>query len=206
MKNVERSFWFGIVGYDSREGKRTQDVAIVEKFPDGTHRTVRIGYIYKMGEYWKLNSELISFIERKNWILSPLQFYKTRILKDARQFFKEASFEMISFNAKEFPSDSAMHHSIYPGDEIMPYVDLDEFGHYEVFYVEIANGIWVESESTTSDPDSGQGFSWQEGWYYWIFQPGFMPEGEPNGPHDSEDEARNDINEEYLGMARTRGE
>ena len=80
----------------------------------------------------------------------------------------------------------------------MPYVDLDEFGNYEVFYVEIANGIWVESESTTSDPDSGQGFSWQEGWYYWICQPGCLPEGEPNGPHDSEDEARNDINEEYL--------
>ena len=105
MKNVERSFWFGIVGYDFRQGKRTQDVALVEEFPDGTHRTVRIGYIYKVGEYWKLNPELISFIERKNWILSPLQFYQTRILKDARQFFMEASFEMISFNAKEFPSD-----------------------------------------------------------------------------------------------------
>ena len=106
MNNVERSFRFGLVGYDCREGKRTQDVAIVEKFPDGTHRKVRIGYIYKMCEYWKLNPELISFIERKSWILSPLQFYQTRILKDARQFFMEASFEMISFNAKEFPSDS----------------------------------------------------------------------------------------------------
>ena len=105
MKNVERSFWFGPLGYDFREGMRTQDVAIVEEFLDGTHRTVHIGHIYKMGKSWKLNLELISFIERKNWIESPLQFYQTRILKDARQFFMEASFKMMSFNAKEFPSD-----------------------------------------------------------------------------------------------------
>ena len=38
MNNVERSFCFGFVGYDSREEKKTQDVAIVEKFPDETER------------------------------------------------------------------------------------------------------------------------------------------------------------------------
>ena len=106
MKNVERSFRFSVVGYDCREGKKTQDVAMVENFPDGTERTVRIGYIWKMGEYWKLNPELISFIERKSWILSPLQFYQTRILKDARMFFMESSFAMINYNHKEFPSNS----------------------------------------------------------------------------------------------------
>ena len=106
MDNVERSFWFGIVGYDFREGKKTQDVSIVEKFPDGTELTVRIGYIYKLGKSWKLNPELIEFMERKNWILSSLQFYQTRILKDARLFFMEASFDMMGFNAKDFPSNS----------------------------------------------------------------------------------------------------
>ena len=73
----------------------------------------------------------------------------------------------------------------------MPYVDLDDFGHYEVFYVD--EKAVSDSEATTLE-ESG----WQEGWYYWICQPGCLPDGEPNGPHVSEDEARNDINEEFL--------
>ena len=75
----------------------------------------------------------------------------------------------------------------------MPYVDLDEFGHYEVFYVDTDGDPSVDSEAMSGE-DSG----WQEGWYYWSCQPGCLPDSEPNGPHDSEDEARNDVNEEYL--------
>ena len=78
----------------------------------------------------------------------------------------------------------------------MPYVDLDDFGHYEVFYVD--EKAVSDSEATTDENDSVEDGRWQEGWYYWSCQPGCMPDSEPNGPHDNEDEARNDINEEYL--------
>ena len=78
----------------------------------------------------------------------------------------------------------------------MPYVDLDDFGNYEVFYVD--EKAVSDSEATTSEDDGVEDGLWQEGWYYWICHPGCLPDSEPNGPHDSEDEARNDVNEEYL--------
>ena len=73
----------------------------------------------------------------------------------------------------------------------MPYVDLDEFGHYEVFYVD--DNLHPDNEDARPEDHT-----FEEGWYWWNCQPGFLPEGEPQGPHDSEDEARNDLNEEYL--------
>lgn len=35
-----------------------------------------------------------------------------------------------------------------------------------------------------------------EGWYWWACFPGCLPDGEPNGPFETEEEARADAQEE----------
>ena len=35
-------------------------------------------------------------------------------------------------------------------------------------------------------------FAMMEGWYWWSCQPGCIPDSEPNGPFETEQEARND--------------
>lgn len=36
------------------------------------------------------------------------------------------------------------------------------------------------------------------GWYWWSCLPGCLPDGEPNGPFDSEEEAVNDAQEDAI--------
>ncbi len=38
----------------------------------------------------------------------------------------------------------------------------------------------------------------QDGWYWWSCSPGCLPDGDPNGPFDSEIEAQEDAVEPYL--------
>lgn len=39
-----------------------------------------------------------------------------------------------------------------------------------------------------------------EGWYWWSCQLGCLPDGEPNGPFDTEEEAEADAREETEGL------
>lgn len=61
----------------------------------------------------------------------------------------------------------------------------------EVFYAEEGE-LWDNS----SDPDEYDGIS-PEGYYYWFCMPGCLPDSEPYGPYDTEEEAIADCREMY---------
>lgn len=56
----------------------------------------------------------------------------------------------------------------------------------EVFYLE-------ENEMESNDPDSD---FYPAGWYYWYCLPGCLPDSEPMGPFETEQEAIDDAIEQ----------
>lgn len=61
--------------------------------------------------------------------------------------------------------------------------DGNEYGSFEVFEV---TDIEVNPHEGLDEP----------GWYWWARFPGCLPDGDPSGPFDSEEEALNDAQEE----------
>ena len=72
----------------------------------------------------------------------------------------------------------SMHYSD-PSRESDPHAVRD----IEVFYV--------------SEPDAAEQFS-EPGWFWWACFPGCLPDGEPIGPFDSEEDALADVREMYV--------
>jgi hypothetical protein len=64
--------------------------------------------------------------------------------------------------------------------------DGEKYGSFEVFY---HDGIPVADGDCWSDSD---GNPMPAGWYWWACFPGCMPDGEPNGPFDTEEQAEAD--------------
>lgn len=62
----------------------------------------------------------------------------------------------------------------------------------EVFYVHEGE-LWDETNSLFYDQDVEPNAS---GWYYWARFPGCLPDGDPIGPFDTEEEAIADAQEE----------
>lgn len=50
----------------------------------------------------------------------------------------------------------------------------------------------IETFHSTDYPDTDVGEPLAEGWYWWSCFPGCLPDGEPNGPFETEDEALDD--------------
>jgi hypothetical protein len=65
--------------------------------------------------------------------------------------------------------------------------DGSEYGLFEVFYktdIEIRNDWDVGRQA-----DGGERTRDLTGWYWWACFPGCLPDGEPQGPYESETEA-----------------
>lgn len=62
----------------------------------------------------------------------------------------------------------------------------------EVFHV--GPGGWTADE-VRGDYESASGEELEPGWYYWFCFPGCLPDSEPIGPFETEDEALADARE-----------
>jgi hypothetical protein len=67
--------------------------------------------------------------------------------------------------------------------------DGNEYGSFEVFHYTKADG------PMTSLGCESSGTEGESGWYWWPCFPGCMPDGEPNGPFETEQEAIDDAQE-----------
>jgi hypothetical protein len=61
----------------------------------------------------------------------------------------------------------------------------DEYGSFEVFYIDHAEAL---AEILGEDNDAG--------WYWWACFPGCLPDGEPHGPFETEEQAYADARDE----------
>ncbi len=67
--------------------------------------------------------------------------------------------------------------------------DGAEWGSFEVFHRSVSENVadgWLD--------DAGEPLG--EGWYWWACFPGCMPDGDPFGPYETEDEAITAANDE----------
>lgn len=64
--------------------------------------------------------------------------------------------------------------------------DGSDYGSFEVFY---NDGFLRDEES----PDRER---LADGWYWWACFPGCIPDSDPHGPFDTEDEARKDAQDD----------
>ena len=57
--------------------------------------------------------------------------------------------------------------------------------------------FWHDGERTSADDcwTDTNGEPLSAGWYFWSCFPGCMPEGDPNGPYETEDEAWAEVEE-----------
>jgi hypothetical protein len=69
----------------------------------------------------------------------------------------------------------------------------------EVFYVETGEWGWLKNGDRiqTGDPDWDEVTDTNEaGYYWWSCFPGCLPDGQPNGPFETEEEAIADAREQ----------
>ena len=81
-----------------------------------------------------------------------------------------------------------------PARENQPYA----LPNVEVFYVnEFAAAYSVSQNGNGSNDDLDYIVADRAGWYWWSCFPGCLPDGEPSGPFDTEQEAVNDTQDYF---------
>lgn len=81
-----------------------------------------------------------------------------------------------------------------PARENEPYA----LPNVEVFYVnEFAAAYSVSQNGNGSNDDLDYIVADRAGWYWWSCFPGCLPDGEPSGPFDTEQEAVNDAQDYF---------
>lgn len=80
------------------------------------------------------------------------------------------------------------YHYLNPADEKDPY----RLPNVEVFWVDEGEWFWDENGNRTDDRSDEEGIpysSCDKGYYYWFCFPGCMPDSNPYGPFETEEEA-----------------
>lgn len=86
-------------------------------------------------------------------------------------------------------------HYLDPNDAEDPF----RVPYLEIFYMdqeEINKLVQEDGEASPFADDEGTPLP--AGWYYWIAMPGCLPEGDPYGPYESENEALQEARSVYL--------
>lgn len=67
----------------------------------------------------------------------------------------------------------------------------------EIFYAEEGEWGYDDNGERCEADDAAECMLNAEGYYWWACFPGCLPDSEPNGPFESEEEALNDAREGY---------
>jgi hypothetical protein len=65
----------------------------------------------------------------------------------------------------------------------------DPFGSFEVFYTGVGECTDLAKIEIAAAVPAEDRITYQPGWYWWACFPGCMPDGDPEGPFQSEDAA-----------------